>query len=87
MALKAINNFTGLNGLISTLLVFRAYPRIVESDIPNPIVVKQAVAFKKAIKEVKKLRAKHQVVDALNIRNRPKITIIYNLPLNPPVLI
>ena len=39
MAFKAINNSVGPNGLIPTLLVFRAYLHIVESDIPNPIVI------------------------------------------------
>ena len=57
MAFKVINNSVGLNGLIPTLLVFGAYLCIVEFDAPNPIVVKQAVALKKAIEEVKKLKA------------------------------
>ena len=39
MAFKIINNFIGLNGLIPILLVFRAYPHIVKSDIPNPTVI------------------------------------------------
>ena len=39
------------------------------------------------MEEVKKLKAKYQVADTLNIYNRPKITIIYNLPLNLPVLV
>ena len=39
MAFKAINNSVGLNGLIPTLLVFRAYLCIVKSDVPNPMVV------------------------------------------------
>jgi len=39
MAFKAINNSIGPNGLIPTLLVFRAYLYIVESDVPNPIVI------------------------------------------------
>jgi len=39
------------------------------------------------MEEVKKLRAKRQVVDSLSMRNRPKITAIYNLPLNSPVLV
>jgi len=59
----------------------------VESDAPNPIVIQQAAAFKKAIEEVKKLRAERQVADALNMCNGPKITIIYGLPLNSPVLV
>jgi len=58
MAFKAINNSIGPNSLIPTLLVFRAYLRIVESNIPNPTVIKRVVALKKAIEEVKKLRAK-----------------------------
>jgi hypothetical protein len=87
MAFKVINDFIGPNGLIPTLLVFRAYLYIVKSDVPNFIVVKRAVALKKAIEEVKKLKAEYQVADALNIYNRPKITVIYNLPLNLPILV
>jgi hypothetical protein len=59
MAFKAINNSAGPNSLIPTLLVFKAYPYIVKSDTPNPTVVKRAAALKKAIEEVKKLKAEH----------------------------
>ena len=59
MAFKAINNSIGPNGLIPILLVFGAYSRIVESNVLNSTVIKRAVALKKAIEEVKKLRAKH----------------------------
>ena len=58
MAFKVINNSIGPNGLIPTLLVFRAYLYIVESDAPNPIVVKRAAVLKKAMEKVKKLKAK-----------------------------
>ena len=57
MAFKAINDFAGPNSLIPTLLVFGAYLYIVKSDAPNPIIVKQAAALKKAIEEIKKLKA------------------------------
>jgi hypothetical protein len=87
IAFKAINNFTGPNSLISTLLVFGAYLYIVEFNTPNFTVIKRAVALKKAIEEVKKLKAKCQMADILNIYNRPKITAIYNLPLNSPILV
>ena len=40
MVFKTINDFAGPNSLIPTLLVFGAYPYIVKSDAPNPIVVK-----------------------------------------------
>ena len=58
IAFKIINNSAGPDSLIPTLLVFRAYPHIIESDAPNPTVTKRAAALKKAMEEVKKLRAK-----------------------------
>ena len=39
IAFKAINNSTGLNGLIPILLVFRAYPQITKSNTPLPTVI------------------------------------------------
>jgi hypothetical protein len=59
IAFKVINNFTGLNGLIPTLLVFRAYLYIIKSNAPNSMVIKRAAALKKAIKEVKKLKTEY----------------------------
>ena len=39
IAFKVINDFIGPNSLIPTLLVFRAYLYIVESNTPNPIII------------------------------------------------
>jgi hypothetical protein len=39
MAFKVINNLAGPGGLVPTLLVFRAYPQMVESDAPSPTVI------------------------------------------------
>ena len=39
IAFKVINDSIGPDSLIPTLLVFRAYPRIIESDIPLPTVI------------------------------------------------
>ena len=58
MVFKTINDSVGPNSLIPTLLVFRVYLHIVESDAPNSTVIKRAVAIKKAIEKVKKLKAK-----------------------------
>ena len=58
IAFKAINDFIGPNSLIPILLVFGAYLYIVKSNAPNPIVIKRAAAFKKAMEEVKKLKTK-----------------------------
>jgi hypothetical protein len=37
--------------------------------------------------EIQKLQAKHQVADALNMRNGPKTDAIYDLLPNLPVLV
>jgi len=39
MAFKAINDLAGPKGLVPILLVFRAYPQIVKSNIPSPTVI------------------------------------------------
>ena len=58
-----------------------------ELDIPSPIVTQRANAVKKAIVEIYKLYTEQQVANTLNIRNRPKIDTVYNLPPNLPVLV
>jgi len=87
MAFKAINNSVGPNRLVPTLLVFGAYPRITNLDAPLPIVTQRAAAVKKAMEEIRKLRAERQVADALSMQNGPRIDAIYNLPPNSQVLI
>jgi len=69
MAFKAINNTAGLEGLVPTLLVFRAYPQIVKSDALLPSVAQRAAAIRKAMVEIQKLQAKRQIANALNTRN------------------
>jgi hypothetical protein len=39
MAVKAINDTAGLNGLIPTLLVYRAYPKISNLDPPALFII------------------------------------------------
>ena len=88
MAFKAVNDTAGLDGIVPTLLVFRAYPRLVESDAPSSLTVSHcATVLKKAIEEVRKLRAKRQVNDALNYRNGPSTSALKDLPLNSLVLV
>jgi hypothetical protein len=89
MAFKAINDTAGLNGLVPTLLVlvFGAYPRMTELDAPSPTVTQRANAVKKAIAEIRKLRAERQVADALNMRNGLRTDAVHDLPPNSPVLV
>ena len=87
MAFKAFNNTAGLNGLVPTLLVFGVYLWMAKLDIPSPTVTQRVNAVKKAIVEIYKLYVEWQVTDILNMRNRPKIDTIYDLPPNSPVLV
>ena len=87
MAFKAINDSVGPDGLIPTLLVYGAYPRMSEYDTPVLTITQRASAIKKAMTEIQRLRAKRQVADALNTRNGPNTDNIHNLELNSPVLV
>src|ERR1700721_2420274 len=87
MAIKAINDTSGPEGLIPTLLVFGAYPRMSELDPPAPNITQRATAIKKAMAEITKLQPKRAENDALYNRNRPNTTPIHDLPLNSEVLV
>jgi hypothetical protein len=58
MAVKAVNDTTGPNGLVPTLLVYGAYPRISNLDPPALSVINRAAVIRKAMAEIVKLRAK-----------------------------
>jgi hypothetical protein len=81
MAVKAINNSAGPDGIVPTLLVFGAYSRLTEIDPPSPSVTKRAEAICTATKEVCRLYAKRRVKDALAIRNSPDTKNTLDLPL------
>jgi len=87
MAIKAVNNTTSPNGLVPTLLVYGAYPKISNLGPPTPSTTERAAIIRKAIAEIVKLRAKQTVNNALYYCNGPNTTLVYNLPLNSKVLI
>ncbi len=68
MAVKAVNDLAGLDGIILTLLVFRAYPRLI-NDLVSASITKKAKVIYIATKDVRRLLATRQVRDALTIRN------------------
>ena len=55
MAVKAVNNTAGLNGLVPTLLVYRAYLKISNLDPPALSITERAAAIQKAMAEIVKL--------------------------------
>jgi hypothetical protein len=81
MAVKTINDSAGPDGIISILLVFNVYPRIIENSVPSLIIIKRAKTICKTTKEVRRFYAERQVIDALVIRNGPNIAITLELPI------
>jgi hypothetical protein len=71
MAVKAVNDMAGPDGLLLILLVFGAYPRISHNLSPSPIIIKRAEAIRKIMAEMRKLTAFRQMSAALNARNGP----------------
>jgi len=55
MAVKAINDIAGPNGLVPTLLVFGAYPRMTSADLPALSIIKRSKAIQDAIRELRSL--------------------------------
>jgi hypothetical protein len=87
MAVKAVNDTAGPDGLVPTLLVFRAFPRMTELDAPTLSIVQRATAIQKAMNEVVRLRVKIQVNNALNTQNSLNTKYLHNLSLNSDVLV
>jgi len=58
MAVKAVNDTAGLDGLVPTLLVYGAYLRISNLDPPAPSITEWAAVIRKAMAEIVKLWAK-----------------------------
>jgi hypothetical protein len=81
MAVKAVNDLAGPDGIVPTLLVFRAYPCITRDSPPSPSITEQAEAIYKAMKEVRRFYAERQVNDALAIRNGLNTELVLTLSL------
>ena len=81
MAVKAVNNTTGPDGMVPTLLVFGAYPRMTDLSPPSLTIAARAKALKKAMYEVRGLHVKRKVKDTLAIRNSLDVTSTLGLLL------
>ncbi|KAM4061617.1 reverse transcriptase (RNA-dependent DNA polymerase) [Hirsutella rhossiliensis] len=68
---KAINDTAGPDGIVPTLLVFGAYPRLTAESPPSASTLKRSAAMQKAMKTLRQLSAERQVKDALRTRNGP----------------
>ena len=55
MAFKALNNSASPNSLIFTLLVFRVYSQLINTNALLPTVSQRVNALKKVMEEIKNL--------------------------------
>jgi hypothetical protein len=85
MTFKVINDSIEFNDLISTLLIFDVYLRMIEMNVSSSTITQRAIAMKKTMNEVRKLHAIRQINDALNIRN-DSISLIHDLSLKSLIL-
>ncbi len=86
MTFKIINDSIEFNDLISTLLVFEIYLRMIEMNASSFTITQRVIAMRKVMKEVRKLHAIRQMNDALNTRNG-STSLIHDLSLNSFVLV
>lgn len=86
MAIKAVNDTTGYNGLVPTLLVFETFPRITNDDTPTLSTTERAKAINITMTEIAKLHAKRQVNNALHQRNGPQTMRIHDTSIGSLVL-
>jgi hypothetical protein len=87
MAVKAVKDTAGPNGLVPTLLLFETYPRLSLSLPPFPSITARAAAVRKAMAEVRKLKAERQMAEVFATRNGPSVAEIAQLPLQNEVRI
>jgi hypothetical protein len=85
MAVKAINDLAGPDGIVPILLVFGAYSRLIEIDPPFSLVTKRAEAICAASKKIRCLYAERRVKDVLAMRNSPDTKKTLDLPLQSDV--
>jgi hypothetical protein len=76
MAVKAVNDLVGPDGIIPILLVFRAYLRITNNSLLSPITIKRTKTIRKASNEIKKFYAKRHIDNTFRMRNSLDITEI-----------
>lgn len=87
MAVKALNDTMGPDGLVPTLLVFGAYPRMTTDSPPSQSTLKRGEAVHKAMIALRKTMATRQINEALNARNGPDVATVLAMPLQSEVLV
>lgn len=87
-AVKSVNDSVGPDGLVPTLLVYGALPRLgLKTEKPTATTQQRATAVRNATAEMSRYFAKRQVREALNQRNGPNVLDIHKAELGSHVLV
>jgi hypothetical protein len=81
IAVKAVNDTAGQDGLVPIFLVFETYSRFSPLSLSLPSLIIRANAVRKAMAEIRKLKARRQMTDALSQRNGPFVAEVKQLLL------
>lgn len=87
MAIKVVNITAGPDDLVPTLLVFWGISQNDKYGPPAPTTIQRTSAIKSAVQEVRRKYAKRKVTDALCMRNGPRFSNLYELPINSKVFV
>lgn len=88
MAVKAVNDSAGPEGLVPTLLFFGALPRLgLPNDCPTPSALKQSTAQHTAAAAMSKHNTSRQIRDALMTRNELDVMEINKTPIGVLLLV
>ena len=84
---KVLNDLVKPNKLVLILLVFNAYPYIMNIDIYLSTIINYNIAMQKTMNDVKRFYVFQIINNTLNNQNSLSINLNYGLPFNLPVLI
>lgn len=84
---KSLNNCVGPDGLVPTLHVYGALPRLgLPTNKLSTSVFEQAVSVRKASEAMSRYFSKCQLLDALKHWNGPDVFEIHNTPIGAKLL-
>ena len=87
-AVKSLNDSTGPDGLVPTLLVYGALPRLgLPTDKPSTGILQRAIAVRKATASLSNHFSRQQVNAAIRTRNGPNVLDIHKWPIGGHVLV
>ena len=87
MIIKVVNDTAEYNNLVSTLLIFETYSRIINDDTFNLFTIERAKTIKITMNEIIKIHTKRQTNNVLYQRNDSQTMRIHETSIDFSILI